>query len=119
MGAPTILSGESMSQLDVLCNRELLLQLTASKIYFLFDEICSLCIYTFFSCVHFSNFGLLFTGGMPDGWNTYRIISLSLLLGVWLFLSIFFVLTCFSIRFRSTFGLLSVGDKASVVLDKK
>jgi len=70
------------------------------------------------SVEHFSNLALLFSSSSADDWTTYRIVSLALLLGVWLFLAIFFLLLQFSPWFRKTFGLMSTGEMADRQLSK-
>jgi len=67
----------------------------------------------FHRVLHFSNFALLFSTGSNDDWTTLRIISLSLLAGVWVFIIIFFSFVSFSNSFRKFFHLESLVENKS------
>ena len=100
----------------------LLILTSIARLFFLFFKILFFLFYLFvlfciefnsfpsflspsLSCVHFSNFGLLFGSRSNEDWTTYRILSLALLGGVWTIMTIFFLLVTCSQLFRIHFHL--------------
>ena len=67
------------------------------------------------ACTHFSNFGLLFGNDSNEDWTVWRILSVALWLGMWVFMITLYLLMKWA-TFRVTFGLETQSEKMNRVL---